>query len=127
MVERCSGRNRDDSPCSAQARPGRRWCSWHDPDLAAQRTEWRRKGGAGKSNANRARKELGEATTLTGVQAALFRALGKVERGDLEPARATAMAALGRAIVAVAEAGAFEERIAAVEHGASGQRDIGGR
>jgi len=55
------------------------------------------------------------------VQLALCRALAALEAGDLEPQRATAMAALGRAIVTVTEAGTLDERLAALEAAADGQ------
>ena len=119
-LARCSGTNRDGSPCSAQARPGRDRCAWHDPALDEQRAEWRQRGGAGRSHAQRARKALGEATDLLGVQAKLVDALGKVERGELDAARAQAMAALGRAIVAVAVPADLAQRVAELERLAGG-------
>ncbi len=76
---------------------------------------WRQKGGAGRSNAQRAKKALGESNDLTAVQARLVGALAMVEEGTLEPARAQAMAALARAIVAVAVPGELSERLSAME------------
>ncbi len=100
------------NPCSAQAwRDG--MCRWHHPDLEAERGAWRERGGQNRSNAARASKRLPR--ELKDVQLALCRALAALEAGDLEPQRATAMAALGRAIVTVTEAGTLEERLAALE------------
>ncbi len=112
---KCSGVNRDGAACSAQARPGRDHCAWHDPALAADRRAWRQKGGAGRSVTQRAKKALGDAGDLVTVQAKLVGALEKVEDGTLDPARATAMASLARAIVAVAVPGELSERLAAME------------
>ncbi len=108
------GRNLNGAPCSAQARPGGEWCNWHDPALADERATWRRKGGEGRSTANRAGKRLPK--TLLDVQGALLRALAAVEAGKLEPARANAMVALARATVT--EYATFESRIAELERAA---------
>ncbi len=75
----------------------------------------------GRSNAQRAQKALGDGNDLTAVQARLVGALEKVEEGTLEPARATAMAALARAIVAVAVPGELNERLTAMERALAGR------
>ncbi len=115
------GTNRDGAPCSAQARPGSRFCPWHDPQLAADRAAWRKKGGVGRSTAERAKKVIGESGDLVAVQAKLVGALEKVEDGTLDPARAQAMASLARAIVAVAVPGELSERLAAMERALAGR------
>ena len=115
MVERCLGRNRDGSPCSAQPRPGG-YCLWHDPGLAAARAGWRCKGGEGKSTANRAAKRLPK--DLRDVRDALLRALRDVEGGGLAAPQANAMAALARAVVAVHQVAELEARVAALEQAA---------
>ena len=88
---RCSGTNKDGTACSAQARPNRSWCAWHDPDLAADRATWRQKGGAGRSNQARAKKALGDAGDLAAVQSRLVAALDKVEDGTLARERMAAV------------------------------------
>ncbi len=113
--------NRDGAACSAQARPGRDHCAWYDPQLDSQRAAWRQKGGVGRSNAQRARRALGDAGDLSAVQAKLVAALEKVEAGTLEPSHAQAMASLARAIVAVAVPGDLALRLGELE------RAIGGR
>ncbi len=124
MHGRCTGTNRDGSSCSGQARPGRPWCSWHDPDLDGQRARWRQKGGQSRSNKARARKQLpAESLTLQEVQGLLSVALKGVLAGRIEPGIANASANLARAIAAVAQAGEIEERIAALEAAAN----IGGK
>lgn len=42
---RCKGKKKDGTPCQASAHPGKRYCCFHNPDLAEQRAEGRRKGG----------------------------------------------------------------------------------
>ena len=112
----CSGTNKDGSACSGQARPGRAWCSWHDPQLDARRAEWRRRGGVSRSNRARATKALpADLMSMPELQGALCRALRRVESGELEPGRANAMAALARAITSVVEAGEVQDRLAALE------------
>ena len=112
MADRCLGRNRDGSRCSAQ--PGASGhCLWHDPALAAERAAWRRKGGEGKSTANRAAKRLPK--DLRDVRDALLRALRDVEGGGLAAPQANAMAALARAVVAVHQVAELEARVASLE------------
>ncbi len=112
MVDGCSAMAANGSPCRAQVWRDR-LCRWHHPDLVAERDEWRRKGGAGRSNLNRADKRLPR--SHRDVRDALLRALSAVEAGDLEPAKAQAMSSLARAFVTVAESGDLDERVAALE------------
>ena len=106
----CSAVTKERQPCSAQARPGRSVCVWHDEELSQRRAEWSKKGGAGRSALARARRDLPK--TLADVAPVLYRTLTALESGDMEPQRATAMAAVSRALVAVAEAADLEERVA---------------
>lgn len=116
MATGCMGRNRDGSPCSAWVPPGRAYCQWHDPDREAERHAWRAKGGANKSNRQRARRGLaGDVLTMSELAGALCRALRKVETGELEPNVANSMATLAKAVVAVQQAGDLEERLTALE------------
>jgi hypothetical protein len=116
MHDPCRATTRDGKPCSGQARPGSSYCPWHDPELAEQRAAWRRKGGEGRSNAARARKQLsGDIRDLTDVKAILLRSMTAVEGEQLAPGAAQALASLARAIVVVSGAGDFEDRLAALE------------
>jgi hypothetical protein len=47
-VTRCTYRKPNGSRCRANARPGRTFCTFHDPDLAAERAEGRRQGGVNR-------------------------------------------------------------------------------
>ena len=112
MHERCTGTNKDGAPCGAQAwRDG--LCRWHHPDLAGARAGWRAKGGEHRSNAARARKALPQ--DLADVRDALLRVLVGLEEGDVDPRRATAMAAVARAVCHVQEVGDLERRLATIE------------
>ncbi len=113
--EQCQAITKGGSPCGAKPVPGDTLCAWHAPAWEEKRREWSRKGGVGRSNAQRAKKALGDGHDLTGVQARLVGALEKVESGQLDPSRAQAMAALGRVIVTVAQAGDLEERLTQLE------------
>src|SRR6478609_1476122 len=100
MTDRqCIGTNKQGLPCGARPIKDRPYCLKHDPELANQRTEWERAGGKGKSNARRAAKRL--PADLQDTLQALYRTLAALESGAMEPARATAVASVSRAIVAV--------------------------
>ncbi len=114
MDERhCVGTNKQGQPCGARPIKGRPYCLKHDPKLANERVEWERAGGKGKSNARRAAKRL--PADLHDTLQTLYRTLGSLESGEMEPARATAVASVCRAIVAVFEMGDAERRIAEIE------------
>ncbi len=113
--EKCQAVARGGQPCSAMPRPGRPFCLWHDPLADEARRELSRKGGRARSHAARARRAIGGVHDLRSVQRRLVQALEKVELGTLSPGQAMAMAALGRAIVTLVEAGEIESRLAALE------------
>jgi len=115
MPDRCLATNKDGSACSGQP-SGSGWCPWHDPALAEQRRQNAVKGGKARSHQARARKAMkGGAGDLADVQATLLAAIGKVEKGALDPGPANAMANLARAVVAVSGAADFDRRLAELE------------
>lgn len=69
--------------------------------MVANRSEWSAKGGAGRSNAARARKAVGSFQDLKVARGTMVRVLTKLEAGEIEPAIATAMATVVRALDAV--------------------------
>lgn len=115
MPEQCRATNQDGSPCGAKP-----WkdglCRWHHPSLVDDRKAWSAKGGQARSNANRARKAIaGDLRDLGAVQATMLGVLKKLERGEVEPGVATAMATVARSLVAVAQVNAavnFEQQLA---------------
>jgi hypothetical protein len=118
MDSQCKATNAQGKPCSAQARPTG-YCQWHDPALVAERAEWRRQGGAARSNKARAKKALPD-TVLTPpeLQGVLSKAIRDVLAGQLEPGPANAAAALSRALVTLREATELEERLSVLERAA---------
>ncbi|MDP9471976.1 MAG: hypothetical protein M3Q71_15145, partial [Chloroflexota bacterium] len=119
----CMGTNRDGTPCSGQARPGRSMCAWHDPQLATERAAWRQKGGQSRSNKARARKRLpAETLSLTEVEAFLSYTLKATLAGKVEPGVANAVANVARTMTTVVQAGEMEGRLRELE-AAAGLRE----
>ncbi len=114
-ARRCSGQNKDESPCSAAVQPGRAYCVWHDPARADDRARWQVEGGRARSNRARARKHLQETRDLREVDALLCASLTSVLAGRITPGVGTAAASIARAIVAVRTAHDLEARLAAIE------------
>ena len=115
MPSQCTGRNKSGAPCSAQV-----WkdglCRWHHPALEGQRAEERRKGGAARSNASRARRRMAaEAMTPNEIQGFVAVAMRGVMVGSITPGIANAVASLARAAVAVREATELEQRLTELE------------
>ena len=108
IAQHCAATRRDGTACTAQAGASG-FCIGHNP----RAQEARRKGGHGKSRAERARKLL--PARLRPVAEALEKALGEVHRGELEPRQAQAMASLAGALVRVTTAGELEERLRSLE------------
>ncbi len=118
MPGRCRATNQAGKPCSAQVWRDQ-WCRWHHPDLAEERRAWSRKGGEGRSAANRAGKRLPK--DLQDVRDTLLRALAAVETGEISPSQGQALGAIARALCQVYGVGDLEERLAALERAAAGR------
>ena len=123
METRCKATNANGQPCAAHVHPGDDYCRWHDPARAEDRKAWQRKGGKGKSNAQRLRK-LWESDQLTPAQLSglLSGAMVSTMNGDLEPGVLSALAGGARALIHVQQADALEARLAALEVAVSGER-----
>ena len=116
MAERCVGTNKAGQPCSAKPLPDSDRCPWHDPAWAERRWEWSIRGGHGKSNRSRAKKQLPAGVLSTDeLRGVLGITIAKVLKGDVEPGVGSAVASLARAYVAVTEAGAVETLQAQVD------------
>ena len=111
----CHATRNDGQPCTTPVVSTGRYCFGHDPDLAAKRAEARRRGGANRANRVRLAKIM--PVRLIPVWEQLEQALADVLDGRLEPRQASAAASLGRALVAVLQAGEFEERLRKLEEG----------
>ncbi|MFL5760321.1 MAG: hypothetical protein ACJ8F2_01255 [Xanthobacteraceae bacterium] len=116
MADRCQANARSGKPCSALAVDGVH-CPWHSaaPEWVEKRRQWSAKGGVGKSNRNRARKQLGDVLTPDDLQGLLSLALRSTLAGRLEPGRANAVASLARALVTIRESAELEQRLHALE------------
>ena len=114
IAQHCVSTRRDGEPCTAQAGASG-YCIGHDPGAV----EARRKGGHGKSRAERAGKLL--PARLQPMVSLLEDALGEVHRGELDPRAASAMASLAGALVRAMTAGELEERLRALEDRGGGK------
>src|SRR5829696_8233346 len=120
---RCAARTNAGKPCSAQARPGRSYCLWHDPEAEAERRQNAAKGGQSRSNLSRLKRSLpDEPLTFGDVQGVLGAVLRDLLAGKLDPPVASAAANVARAFAAIAQAGEIEARVRELEHQA-GIRD----
>jgi hypothetical protein len=109
----CAAIRRDGQPCAAPALPRSPFCFAHDPERAEQRTAARSRGGHNRANVVRLR-GLAPARLLP-IYDRLERALAEVHDGTLEPPRASAMAALARAMATLLTAGELEQRLRDLE------------
>ena len=118
-VGACQGTNRGGGPCGAKALPGEARCAWHHPAYAARRKAWSAKGGAARSNQARARRQLpAEAMTVAEVQAAVCRAIRRVEAGTMDSGPAQALGSLARTYAALAQLADVEARLGELERAA---------
>ena len=99
--------------CKGRALPESMFCFSHDPRLSERRAAGNVKGG--KNRANLARLQGLVPPRLLSVYDRLELALADVHAGKLDPRIASAMAQLGRAMVAVIQAGEVEQRLREVE------------
>ena len=120
--QRCSGTNLDGGPCSGYRQPSSPYCVFHDPARRAAVEAGRVKGGKGKTNAARARKDLPPAMTPAELQRVLSGTLRGVLSGRIAPNVANACAALGRTLIVIREATETEERLAALEAAAAAEQ-----
>ncbi|MBM3943365.1 MAG: hypothetical protein FJ316_10685 [SAR202 cluster bacterium] len=118
---RCAATRKDGAPCRGQAIDGT-FCLAHSPAYQERMAEARKKGGHGKSRANRAEKLM--PAHLRPVYNLLAQALIQVFQGGLAPQQASAMAALAGAMVKVLTAGELEDRLRTLEGKMSGGTQI---
>lgn len=129
----CKATRRDGQPCTAQARDGRDFCFFHDPDKTAQAREAQAKGGAKKlvlaeGEAKPWRGQSGEVTVLKSPSPAdlvnlLADTIDEVKTGKIDPKVANATGYLVGIMVKVLEWDALEERLASLEEAVSGRKD----
>ena len=112
-VRHCASVRKDGSPCGSQVLSDGTYCYVHSPEREADRAEARQRGGRNRATAARLRTLM--PPRLVPIFDTLEAALAEVHRGELDPKQAQAMAALGRALVAVLTAGELEERLRKLE------------
>ena len=120
QAPRCRAITKGGKPCGGTPVPGEDRCPWHSPTWAERRRQWSAKGGKGKSNAARAKKQLpAEPMTTEELHAWLGLVFKRVVAGRMEPGVGNAAANLARAICTVHAAGELEARVAALENEAA--------
>ena len=113
---RCTATTKAGKPCSAQARPGKRVCLWHDAEAAEERRQNAAKGGQARSSLSRLKRGMPmELLSISDVQAVLGAVLRDLLDGKLDPPVANSAAGVARAFAALATAGDLEERLRKLE------------
>jgi hypothetical protein len=112
---KCSASTVSGEQCNARATADG-FCPWHSPGRQEQLAESRRRGGAGKANRARARKQL-ESTAMSPseLRGVIGLSITQVLAGKITPGMAQAVAALARASLAITEAVEIEERLDRLE------------
>lgn len=104
---RCAATRSDKSPCRAPVRPGRPYCTFHDPLIQDDLKEARRLGGKRRSNIQRSLNSMPD--ELRDLLTRLLTAVDEVADGRLTPAQAQAMARLAATYIAGHNATALTE------------------
>jgi hypothetical protein len=114
----CVASKADGEPCQAEARAGGRHCPFHDPLLAAERAEGRRRGGAERS---RPRVVLSpehagvQVRTVGDVCGLVSDTIGQVRTGALDPRIANTVGYLCTVLIRALELSKLEDRLRALE------------
>jgi len=109
----CRATRRDGQRCRATIVLASGFCPMHDPARQAEVAAARERGGRHKATARRLDKLMPAA--LKPVIGTLLDALAETHAGDLDPKRASAMAALAGAVGRLYATAILEERLAALE------------
>jgi hypothetical protein len=115
---RCEFKKRDGTRCKANARPGKRRCPFHDPQLAGQRAEARRRGGRERSRKaavlpagtpDLLLASVGDVITLMG------QTINQTRKGALEPRVANCIGYLASVLLRALESDKLVDRVEALE------------
>jgi len=120
---RCTARKADGAPCRNYAQRDGAYCVFHDPtpEGKARSLKARARGGRNRAALTRAMKTL--PPDLRTVYDRLAQALAEVHGGKLDANRATAMAALSRAMVSVLDSAETLRRLENIEAMLDGAAD----
>jgi hypothetical protein len=105
-------------PCRAPALPTEDLCFTHSPTVAAERAARNHLGGRNKDNAVRAAKTwvtAGRKVPIKDLPALMLGMASAVAAGDLEPARASAIAQLVKTALAIETHVTWDERLEKLE------------
>lgn len=130
----CKATRRDGQPCTAQARDGRAFCFFHDPDKTAQAREAQAKGGSKKLTLKPQDvkpwrgQATGDVTVMKSPTPAdlvnlLADTIDEVKTGKVDPKVANATGYLVGIMVRVLEYDALEERLAALEEAVTRRKE----
>jgi hypothetical protein len=128
--QRCTATRTDGQPCEAPARPGRSYCAFHDPELAEQRADARRRGGQRRSQ--KAAVLSSDAPdlplqTVGDVTRLLADTINQCRRGQLDPRVGNCLGYLASVMVRAIEGSETERRLAAIEEQMAQTRPAGRR
>jgi hypothetical protein len=110
---RCIARTKAGTRCGNRAIGSDGKCFAHSDAFAEQRRQGRIEGGQNKATEKRIQKRIPE--DIRGTLDTLFRTLQGLEDGTVEPARASAIASVSRAIVSTWEVGVLEAKVREME------------
>lgn len=114
----CRHRKPDGNRCRAAPRAGKPYCTFHDPSLAADRAEGRRKGGVARSaKASTLPPDTPDLplNTVGDVTAALAEAYNGVRTGRLDARVGNCLGVMAGALLKAIGEADLERRIAALE------------
>jgi hypothetical protein len=115
---RCGHAKPDGSCCRARPRPGKRYCTFHDPELAERRAEGRRRGGLHRNP--RAAVLPSDAPdlplrTVADILAAVEATFNQVRRGQLDARIGNCLGVLAQVQLKATEGSELERRVAVLE------------
>ena len=113
-MKRCKAMTKSGKRCRAPALRNSDYCVAHDPFLADKRLEWRRQGGRSSSK-KAALAEAASVKTPEQVRDVLARTLEALERGDVDPQTANAIARTCNLLLRAIKDTELSERIKRLE------------
>jgi hypothetical protein len=111
----CEQPNKDGTSCKGTVRPGSHFCFAHDPALAEQRQQSRRKGGKARSRPAKVLppdKENLPCDTIADIKALLGLTVNQVRRGELDVKVGSCLGYLSGLLLKATEAGDLEQQVA---------------
>lgn len=111
-VPRCRMTTKEGKPCAARPKPGTDLCPWHSPEHVANRKEYQRRGGYGKSNKARLAKLLPtaelSAAEILGLLAGCYL---EIIAGERDPSQGAPLSSMARTMLEVRRVAELEEQL----------------